>query len=255
MNLGQLRREVRRILQEPTETSVSLWEDSELNDYLNEAAVIMCAEAQPIQDVRVLTSVQGQQEYPLDDDIKEIFSISYQYSNGLVPLCPTNPSVGSEDSRYLGLPSHFYVRAMTPNTNNRTSAGLADVDPINAQNSKQHRMVLGLNPLPQSSGNQIVVHFFASHFKMTSDVDVPVISADCQRGLVAYAVAMAKYKEQAYGEINQIYLPMFQEFTKQLKKKNIDRGIQMRGRHRAYIPGEMPRNEHGTDVVHLPWTQ
>ena len=253
MNRGQLRKEVRRILQEPLETTASLWTDEELNDYLNEAAVVMTSEAQPIQDVCVLLSVQGQQEYPLPPQVHEIYSISFQHGNSLQPLTPVNPRVGSEYSRYLGIPCSFYVRAMTPNLNNRATTGLADVDPIDSQNSKVHSMVLGLSPLPQSTGNQIVIQFYADHFVMTNDLDVPIIPVDCQRGLIAYAVAIAKQKEQAYGEITTVYMPQFQEFMSRLKKKNIDRGIQMRGRHKAYVPDQSPRDEYATNVVFLPW--
>lgn len=253
MNRGQLRKEVRRILQEPSETTASLWTDEEINDWLNEAAVVMTSEASPIQDICVINSVHGQQEYPLPPQVNEIFSVSYQYGNGLQPLTPVNPRIGSENSRYLGVPAHFYVRAFTPNTNNRTSSGLADVDPIDPQNSKAHSMVLGLSPLPQASSNQIVIHFYAEHFRMSNDADVPIIPVDCQRGLIAYAVAMAKQKEQAYGEITQVYMPQFTDFVGKLKKKNIDRGIQMRGRHRAYVPGETGRDDIGTNVVYLPW--
>jgi hypothetical protein len=51
-------------------------------------------------------------------------------------------------------------------------------------------------------------------------------------------------------------MPIFAEFSQKLKVKNMDRGIQMRGRHKAYIPGvtDQERTGYGSDVVHLPWT-
>ena len=110
MNLGQLRREVRRILQEPTE---DLWEDDELNDYLNEAATVMTADCQPLQAVASLSSVTGQQEYLLPSDVDEVFAVGYQIGNVFVQLEPTNPRIATQDARYLGIPNKFWVRAAT----------------------------------------------------------------------------------------------------------------------------------------------
>lgn len=253
MNLGQLRREVRRILQEPT---ASLWDDSELNDYLNEAAAVMTADSMPLQAVTTLNSVVGQQEYELPGDMDEIFAVGYQVGNVFQDLLPCNPQVGTQDSRYTGTPSRFYVRAQTAQTMNRLSTGLMDIDPIDSQNGNRTSMVIGLNPAPSEADRQIVIQYYANHFRMTNDLDVPVIPLFAQRGLIAYAVAQAKYKEQAYAEIGQVYMPIFAEFSQKLKVKNMDRGIQMRGRHKAYIPGvtDQERTGHGSDVVHLPWT-
>ncbi len=251
MNRGQLRREVRRILQEP---EAALWEDDELNDYLNEAAAVMTADCMPLQAVATLTTTSGQQEYELPSDVDEIFAIGYQVGNVFQDLTPCNPQVGTQDSRYLGVPSQFYVRSLTAHKMNRLSTGLMDIDPVNDQNGNAVTMMLGLNPAPSESDKQVVIQYYANHFRMTNDLDIPVIPLFAQRGLIAYAVAQAKYKEQAYAEIGQVYMPIFNEFTQKLRTKNMDRGIQMRGRHKAHIPGVAPERGYGTDVIHLPWT-
>lgn len=252
MNLGQLRREVRRILQEPT---ASLWDDSELNDYLNEAATVMTADCMPLQAVHTFNTVIGQQEYELPADTDEVFAVSYQIGNVFQPLDPTNPGVGTKDARYLGVPDKFYVRAQTAYKMNRGSDGLMDIDPIEPQNGTKTTMIIGLNPTPSEADKQVVIQYYANHFRMANDLDIPVIPLFAQRGMIAYAVAQAKYKEQAYAEIGQVYMPIFNDFTKKLKVKNMDRGIQMRGRHKAFIPGVSEANENkGTDVIHLPWS-
>lgn len=251
MNLGQLRREVRRILQEPT---AALWEDDELNDYLNEAATVMTADCQPLQAVTALTSVSGQQEYILPEDTDEVFAVSYQISNVLSPLEPGNPRLGSEASKFLGIPAQFYVRAQTNQIMQRSSDGLLDLDPVNVDKPTSVRKVLGLNPVPSETGKQIAIQFYANHYRMKTDLDIPVIPLFAQRGLIAYAVAQAKYKEQGYAEIGQVYMPIFNDFTKKLRTKNLDRGIQMRGHHKAYVPGIESHPTGGTDVIYLPWS-
>lgn len=253
MNLGQLRREVRRILQEPTK---DLWEDDELNDYLNEAATVMTADCQPLQAVASLSSVTGQQEYLLPSDVDEVFAVGYQIGNVFVQLEPTNPRIATQDARYLGIPNKFWVRAATNVSLNRGSDGLLDVDPINPQNQNKTGKMLGLSATPSETGKQIVIQYYANHFRMTNDLDIPVIPVFAMRGLIAYAVSIAKQKEQDYAAISKVYMPIYQDFTAKLRKKNVDRGIQMRGQHRAFIPGVDRENSNaGTDVIRLPWSQ
>lgn len=252
MNLGQLRQEVRRILQEPAETTSSLWTDAELTDYLNEAAEVICADVQPIQAVELLTSVSGQQEYLVPSTVKEIFAVSYQMNNALLPLEPTNPHPAIEGTPYRGVPSLYYAREYTRKTANRNTDGTMDLDDVTAT-ANEHRLVIGLVPAPNASGRQIVLQTYSKHYTMSDDTDTPIIPIESQRALIAYAVSMAKQKEQAYAEITTVYMPMFKDFKDQLKKKMIDRGIQQRGRHKAYVPGES-NSKLGTDVVYLPFT-
>jgi len=253
MNRGQLRTQVRLILQEPAETTNSLWTDSEINDYLNEAAEVICADVQPIQAVELLTSTAGVQEYLLPDTVKEVFAVSYLSGNNLIPLNPTNPHYATEDTPYRGIPDLYYTRAYTRKTANRATDGTMDLDDVTAT-ANEHRIVLGLVPAPSATGAQIVAQTYSKHYTMSSDSDNPIIPIESQRAIIAYAVAMAKQKEQAYAEITTVYMPMFKDFKDQLKKKMIDRGVQARGRHKVYVPGEVPRGSYASDMVQLPWS-
>lgn len=246
MNLGQMRKEVRRILGEPTP---SLWLDDELNDYINEACKVMVSECQPAQMVWAKTLTPSGQEYDLPDDCDEVFGVGIKRSNTIFQLDRISPVQAQDGAYWTGLPSKFYVRTKSPVHAPKVSDGSLSISPISTTDSNVKKQVLGLMPVP-SQADVIYIYYYQSHYTMQSDADYPAISTEFHRGIIAYAIAMAKQKEEAYAEISQVYMPQFAEFMKRFKRKAMNGGVQS-GFNKAKGTGE---GEYfaATDVIYIP---
>lgn len=213
MNRGQMRLEVRRAIGELT---ADLWSDSEINDWLNEGAKILISNSQALQAIYQLTTVAAQQEYVLPDFIDEVFNLTLNY-NGLRSLTNVRPEQVQLGTFMQGIPGWFYTRYLSQQTGDQTSSGITvdDVDP-QGQHSK---FVLGLFPCPNSA-LQLTVSYYARHFEMKTDGAVPQVPPEFRRGIVAYATALAKEKEGAYGEADR-KRKEFSDFSDRLREKMI----------------------------------
>ncbi len=246
MNLGQIRKEVRRILGEPTP---SLWLNDELNDYINEACKVMISEAQPAQAVWAKVITAGSQEIILPSDCDEVFGVSIKRSNTIYHLERMSPVEALDGAYYSGIPSRFYVRSNSPVMAPKESDGSLAVAPIDAGDNNIKRQVLGLMPVP-SQADTVYVSYYQSHYIMQSDADYPAIDTAFHRGIIAYAIAMAKQKEEAYAEISQVYMPQFAEFMKRFKRKAMNGGVQSGfNKARSASTGEQYES---TDIIYIP---
>lgn len=219
MNLAQMRLEVRRAIDELT---ASFWTDQEITDWLNEGAKIMCSDAQPIQATKQILTVQSQQEYDLGQDVDEIFGVTYLRST-LFQLKPIDQRQVQFGNPLTGLPQYYYIRQVSSQFAGQVSGGGQQVTNVNADPTVG-TTVLGLWPISSANSEQITISYFARHFNMTNDKDVSPIPLEFHRGIVSYAIAMAKMKDEAYGEASQVFLPMFQQFKDRLKEKMMNRG-------------------------------
>lgn len=222
MNLQQMILEVRRAVDEP---QPDFFTDQELTDWLNEGAKIMASDAQPLQTVYQFTTTNAVQEYPLPQDTDEIFGVSYYRSSTLYQLRPVDVRVVQFASVVTSLPVNFYLRSVTNQLAPQTTSGIV---PENyATNPTTYGLVLGLYPLPSNSTDTVTVSYYAKHNNMRFPYDVSPIPLEFHRGIVAYSIAMAKGKDSAYGEMNNVYLPLFQQFKDRLKEKMANRGQEM----------------------------
>ncbi len=222
MNLQQMILEVRRAVNEIT---ADFWSDAEITDYLNEGAKIMCAEAQPLQAFFQQTLTAGTQEYVLPEDFDEVYSVALYHSANIYQLKPTSPEAAQFGNRIQSIPEYFYIRKQVAATAGQQSDGSIAVAAIN-DNPNAGKSVLGLWAIPNAA-DVLTVFYFSRHFQMRLPSDVSPIPTEYHRGPVAYAIAMCKQKDEAYGEMNTIYLPMFQQFTDKLKRKMASRGQAM----------------------------
>lgn len=219
MNRGAMRREVRRFLGEPV---ADLWSDAEINDWLNEGAVLMCAESESLQAFYKKQTTANQQEYELPKNCDTVYSVKYFVSD-LYDLIQTDATSQIGD-RTSGKPSHYYLRQYVNQTAGQASDGNLTLTDL-GDSPNDTGSVIGFIDTPSASTHYFIVLYFAKHYLMTADADVPVIPYEFRRGIIAYATAMGKMKEEAYGEANDIYLPMFESFKNKLKRKMTHRGI------------------------------
>lgn len=242
MNLQQMILEVRRALDGASD---QFWTDSEITDWLNEGAKIMASDAQPIQAARQYATVANQQEYDLGLDVDEIYGVAYLKGGNLNQLTPVDQRSVQFGSSHSGLPTNFYTKQVTSQTTGQnTSGGITITDTAN-----EGTTVLGLSPIPGTAGETITVSFFARHMNMKYPKDTSPIPLEFHRGIVAYATALGKMKDEAYGEATTIYLPTFNEFKDRLKQKMINRGHEM-GFPKAKIIGDSP-SYGGSSVIFL----
>lgn len=219
MNLGQMRLEVRRAIAELT---ADFWSDSEINDWLNEGAKIMVSNAQSVQAIYQRNTVASQQEYPLPEDIDEIVNVTY-FDSAEHPLDPVDPRQVQIGSNQTGTPRWFYLRKTTQ-YGNMASTGIT-VSDANEQQGMNAEQVLGLFPVPNAA-KALTVFYISRHFQMKNDGAVPNIPPEFRRGIIAYATALAKEKEMAYGDADR-HRKMFQDFSDRLREKSIYDGQQI----------------------------
>lgn len=222
LNRGQMRLEVRRAVGELTE-STSLYTDAELNDWLNEAAVVMTSIAQPFESFFSFTcSLQPGSssaylaEYPLPETVDEIFAVSYSDGGRQVPLKRADNITGI---RIEGQPSHFYTRYLSKQTAELRDTGIV-VQPIKPDGKA--RMVLGIYPAP-SSAYVMTVSYYARHFAMDSDFEVPIIPPEYRRGLIKYVEALAREKDDDV-DLANVCRTHFGNFADQLKSRVANQG-------------------------------
>lgn len=231
MNLAQLRREVRRKL---NESSADLWTDDMINDWLNEGVRTMIVIAQPLQtafqfypSLRSGSTSEYKGEYLLPADVDEVYSVSV-FSGVNQELQLVDEKVVRDGARSAGTPSYCYVKDQTMVTTEQLSAAPGiSLTGVNSDNTQDARKVLGLYPAPSSSGTAITVFYFSKGFDMATDTQIPhAIPLAFHRGIVHYATSLAKEIEEASAEADR-EMGKFQEYAKALKEKMIARGQQL----------------------------
>lgn len=246
MNRGQMRLEVRRQLGEPV---ADLWSDEELNDWLNEGAMLMASASEALQAFFQKTCTSGVGEYLLPAAVAKVTGVKY-YNGTQTTLRPTDPSLSEvpNGDQPVGTPTLYYVRQYVSQTAYQGTDG--DIDLANvSENENAGRSVLGLRAIPGSSTDTFTVYFIPRHFLMVSDGDVSPIPLEYHRGIIAYATGLAKEKEEAYAEANEIFYPKFKEFKDQLKREMIARG-QVQAFQKAKVVDEQPLG--GSSWIQLP---
>lgn len=245
MNRGQMRLEVRRQLGEPV---ADLWSDEELNDWLNEGAMLMASESEALQAFFQKTCTSGTGEYLLPANVSKVTAVKY-FNGTLLTLRPTDPALLNMDGdQPTGTPTLFYVRQYVSQTAFQGTDG--DIDLANvSENANAGRSVLGFWAIPGSSTDTFTVFYIPRHFLMASDGDVSPIPIEYHRGIIAYATALAKEKEEAYAEANEIFYPKFKDFKEKLKREMVARG-QVQAFNKAKVVDEMPFN--GSSWIQLP---
>lgn len=231
MNRGQLRREVRRKL---NESSADLWTDDAINDWLNEAVRTMIVISQPLQtafqfypSLRDGSTGEYKSEYVLPLDVDEVYQVT-AHNGSNFPLQLVDESVIADGTRVSGSPEYCYIKDSTTVTVEPLSVapGLA-IKALNSDDGQVSRKVLGLYPVPSTAESAITVFYFSKGCDMTNDNQIPhAIPLAFHRGLVHYATSLAKEIEEASAEADR-EMGKFQEYAKALKEKMIARGQQM----------------------------
>ncbi|HEY9684692.1 MAG TPA: hypothetical protein V6C86_24135 [Oculatellaceae cyanobacterium] len=247
MNLGQMRTEVRRAIDEPT---ADFWADSELNDWLNEGAKLMVSESQPVQTFYQLACVAGQQEYNLPSDVDEVFDAKL-WIGSLLPLSPTSPRGVQEASQQPGQPEKFYVREIVAQTAGQGSNNNITVTPSTPTWTSGGGKVIGFYPTPSSSAWTVTLSYFSAHYTMVNDTDVSPVPLEYHRGIVAYATAIAKQKDEAYSEMSDIYMPIFEKFRDRLKVKMMNAGQELT-HPKIQVLGEEDYYSPNTSIIIIP---
>jgi hypothetical protein len=218
MQLSQMRLEVRRAIDELTE---DFWSDDEIDDWLNEGAKVMVSIASPLQSSYQFNTVAGTQEYVLPDDVDEVFAVAINYS-GIRQLRPTLAERVQWSQSYTGIPAEFYTRYMSLKTAMHTSSGITVAA---AGGTNVQKFVLGLYPIP-SGANQVTISYYSKHFTMSADADIPQVPVEFHRGIINYAVHLAKEKDEAYAEADR-HLEKFKNYCDRLRDKMISQGQEM----------------------------
>ena len=231
MNLAQLRREVRRKL---NESSADLWTDEMINDWLNEGVRTMIVIAQPLQtafqfypSLRSGSTSEYKGEYVLPADVDEVYAVTIN-SGVTLELKLVDERVVRDGSRSAGTPEYCYIKDQTLVTTEQISAapGIA-IAAVNSENPNDARKVLGLWPAPSVATTAISVFYFSKGFDMSNDNQIPhAIPLAFHRGIIHYATSLAKEIEEASAEADR-EMGKFQEYAKALKEKMISRGQQM----------------------------
>lgn len=232
MNRGQMRLEVRRQLGEPV---ADLWSDEELNDWLNEGAREMVAETQALQAFYKETTVAGKGEYLLPAAVNEVSHVKY-FNGTLNDLRPIDASLVGNGDGSTQLPEFFYVRQYVAQTAGQDETGDVELEDV-SNNPNAGRTVLGFWGIPSVNNHTFTVFYIPRHFDMKTDGDVSPIPPEYHRGIIAYAIAIAKEKEEAYAESDQIFMPKFEKAKQKLERKMVARG-QSKAFPKAKIVGD-----------------
>lgn len=239
MNLGRMRLEAQRA---SDGVGDSFWSTQEWNDWLNEGALLMTVIANSYQQVHQISTVSGQQEYPLPMKVGQVLQ-GIKILNGgnqrELELCSADDA--QEGSSTLATPNEYYLRGYTGKAVNHQTDGSLTVSNAVLAEPNGARLVLGLSPVPDSV-YVITLPYYARHYTMRADMDVPSIPPEHHRGIVSYAVAMAKQKEQAMAESDR-FMGNFHEHASKLRDRMIMRG--QSGFPRAKTDEDDPRANRG----------
>jgi len=215
LNLGQMRLEAQRA---SDGVGDSFWSTPEWNDWLNEAATLMTVIASAYQQTMQFNTVAGQQEYPLPMRVGQILPGVKLLHGGVQRDLDTCSADDAQDGTSTqSVPNEYYLRGYTHKTVNQQTDGSLTLATI-----KEPRLVFGLSPVPDAAYT-ITLPYYARHYIMRADIDIPVIPPEHRRGLVAYAVSMAKQKEQAFAEADR-FMAIFNEHAGKLRDRMIMRG-------------------------------
>lgn len=216
MNLRQAILQVRYGLDELDE---QYWLDDEIKDWLNEGAQLMCSLAQLLQNAVTIRSVSNQQEYVLPEDTDEVESVGYDNGTMLRPV-PVAQAMVQVGNRFGGTPIGFYIRQFTTQFQNQgggndtSEIAITDIEP----GSNKPRKVIGLWPIPSVGNQQIFISYYQRHYTLINDSDEFAIPDEFMRGVIDYATAQAKKKEEAYAEHDK-FMTSFKDYAQRVKEK------------------------------------
>lgn len=220
MNLQQMRLEVRRAIDEITP---NFWTDAEINAWLNEGAKLMCMSAQPLQATHQFMTVANKQEYPLPPDVDEIINVSIAAGGSVRNMQLVDPRYVQIGTSSTGAPESCYLRTLAQHLTDHAANNL-QINQVNTLDPTTHAMVLGLYPVP-GAAYPVTVQYFSRHFEMVGDAAVSPVPPEFHRGIIAFAVSLAKEKDGAYAEA-KIYEQRFFDYSMRLKEKMQNQGQQ-----------------------------
>lgn len=207
MILLQAIAQVRVVLNESTPR---FWTNSEITDWLNEGAALMCREAKYLTSWYQTASTAQQQEYPMPRDCMEIVAVWYAQGT-LLPLQPLEESIVKSGARAAGLPLWCYVRQGATQLAQVDATPNIAISPITGQlGSRYPQLVLGLYPIPTGT-NDLTVMYYQQHYQVINMTDQFAVPSEYMRGVIAYAAGMGKAKEQAVAEFDK-QMSIFKEF-------------------------------------------
>jgi hypothetical protein len=215
MNFAQARYQVQLGLDD---VNAQYWSVAEINLWINEGAKLMNSRAQCLTNVWQLpaNSAQVQQEYLLPEDMDEVLSVRF-FQGTLLVLKPKPQKDLQFGTRLVGTPMHYYIRYGTLTYAGQGPSGDVLVQPITTNLSKKPKFIIGLSPIPQNPNN-ITVLYNARHPMLMNDEDELCIPDEFERGVIAYAIAQGKNKEEAYAEADK-WMSLFTQFTESCKEK------------------------------------
>lgn len=150
------------------------------------------------------------QEYAMPDDCQQIVAVWYAQGT-LLPLQPLEESIVKSGARAAGLPLWCYTRMGATQYAEVDGEPNIAISPIPATIQDNYaKLILGLYPIP-TNGNDLTVMYYQKHpliTNLTARFSIPV---EYMRGVIAYATALGKLKEQAVAEF-QGQMSVFKEF-------------------------------------------
>lgn len=211
MQLLQAIGQVRVVLNEATPR---FWSNSEIIAWLNEGAQLMASEAKALTAFYQIPTVAGVQEYALPEDCLEVASAFYA-QGAVLPIKPLSEAILKAGGNATGVPLWCYFRIGSTQYANVTGVNDITLTDIEGQSTRRKpKMVIGLYPIPVGSNN-LTVGYYARHYVLVNSNDEFGIPDEYQRGIVAYAAACGKRKEQSVAEFNE-QMGIFKEFKDRL---------------------------------------
>lgn len=199
--------QVRVVLNEATPR---FWSNSEIIAWLNEGCQLMSNEAKAITAYWQVPTVAGQQEYILPEDCLDVFAAFY--SNGaILPIKPSNEAILKLGGNARGMPMWCYFRLGATQFAQVVPNNDINISDLPGQSTRRKpRAVVGLYPIPVASHN-LTIGYYARHYVLQEMTDEFGIPNEYLRGVIAYAAACGKRKEQAVAEFNE-QMGLFKEF-------------------------------------------
>lgn len=176
----------------------------------------MCSLCQLLVATKQISSVQGQQEYALPDDLDEVENVVF-WNGTLLRNIPVSQAQVQNGCQTQGIPVAFYLRFMTMQFMNQGANSDIAITEINPGARKPKR-VIGLFPIPSMTGQNITVTYYQRHYPLQQSLDEFAIPDEFMRGVVAYAQAKGKEKESAYQEADK-FMATFKDYSQRLSEK------------------------------------
>ena len=215
MNLGQLRFVLRRGLGS-LNPATSLWSNAELNDLLNEAAQVLCSEAECFQRCIKQATTAGMPEYQLPSECNKIIDVKF-LQGSLFEMDAINPWDAQGNVQLIGMPERYYIKNGIAELSPQINGNDVVPQPLPLPGNMPAKS-LGLYPCPGSAG-PLTVWFYARHPWMANDGAEPQIPVEFHRGLVEYAKAFCMESQGALNESDRA-IKKYSDFKERLKEVN-----------------------------------